>query len=96
MQKINTSRRTVLKGLAAIPVIAAVGYSATAAAEAVNPEDALAKAMEFTLKSDKADQDCGNCALYQGGANPTGPCPIFGGNEVPTGGWCKSWVKKPA
>ncbi|GAB6039480.1 high-potential iron-sulfur protein [Endothiovibrio diazotrophicus] len=94
MNQKNVSRRAVLKGLAAIPVVATLSYSATASAEALNPDDALAKAMEFTLKSEKADQDCANCALYQGGANPTGPCPIFGGKDVPAVGWCKSWVKK--
>jgi len=94
MKNTNINRRTLLKGLAAIPVVAAVGYATTAAAAAVDANSDLAKTMEYTDKSTKAGEHCGNCALYQGGTAAAGPCPIFGGNDVKAAGWCKSWVAK--
>lgn len=85
------SRRTLLKGLASIPVMAAVGYHASASAEMVSPDDATAKALNYTEKSEQDGQTCANCKLYQGGEK-SGGCQIFAGKEVPAGGWCKSWV----
>jgi len=90
----DINRRTLLKGLAAIPVVAAVGYAATAAAEAVTVDDPTAKALEYTEKSTTEGQQCGNCGIYQGGTAAAGPCPIFGGRDVVATGWCKSWVAK--
>lgn len=92
--KIQVSRRTVLKGLAAIPVIAAVGYQGRASAEMVSPDDPTAKALEYTEQSTHEGQTCSNCNLYQGGTAASGPCPIFPGKEVAATGWCKSWVAK--
>jgi High potential iron-sulfur protein len=93
-KKNELSRRSVLKGLAAIPVIAAFGYHPGASAEMVSPDDPTAKALQYTEHSTEADKHCGNCNLYQGGAAATGPCPIFPGKEVAAAGWCKSWVAK--
>lgn len=90
----NVNRRTLLKGLAAIPVVAAVGYTASASAEMVSADDATAKALEYTANSTKDGQTCSNCGLYQGGTAAQGPCPIFPGKEVAATGWCKSWVAK--
>jgi hypothetical protein len=88
------SRRAVLKGLAAIPVIAALGYHSSANAAKVSPDDPTAKALAYTEHSTQPDKHCGNCNLYQGGTAASGPCPIFPGKEVVATGWCKSWVKK--
>ncbi|MGB7933320.1 MAG: high-potential iron-sulfur protein [Gammaproteobacteria bacterium] len=93
-KKNELSRRSVLKGLAAIPVIAAFGYHPGASAAMVSPDDPTAKALQYTEHSTEADKHCGNCNLYQGGAAATGPCPIFPGKEVAAAGWCKSWVAK--
>jgi hypothetical protein len=90
----DVSRRTLLKGLAAIPVVAAVGYAAVASAEALSSEDPTAKVLGYTPNSATAGQDCANCKLYQGGTAATGGCPIFAGKEVAAAGWCKSWVAK--
>jgi hypothetical protein len=92
--KNEVSRRTVLKGLAAIPVIAAVGYHGSASAEMVSADDPTAKALQYTEHSTEAGKHCGNCNLYQGGTAASGPCPIFPGKEVVATGWCKSWVAK--
>jgi hypothetical protein len=86
-------RRALLKGLAAIPVLAFTGYS-TAHAAMLTTDDPTAKALEYTPKSTKEGQHCGNCNLYQGGSAASGPCPIFPGKEVVATGWCKSWVAK--
>ena len=94
MKETKINRRTLLKGIAAIPVVAAVGYATTASAEMVSLDDPTAKALQYTEKSTQAGKHCGNCGLYQGGANATGPCPIFGGKEVHATGWCSSWVAK--
>ena len=93
-KKNELSRRSVLKGLAAIPVIAAFGYHTSASAEMLSPDDPTAKALQYTEHSTEADKHCGNCNLYQGGAAASGPCPIFPGKEVAATGWCKSWVAK--
>jgi hypothetical protein len=92
--KNEVSRRTVLKGLAAIPVIAAVGYHGSASAEMVSADDPTAKALQYTEHSTEAGKHCGNCNLYQGGTAASGPCPIFPGKDVVATGWCKSWVAK--
>ena len=92
--KDEISRRTVLKGLAAIPVIAAFGYHPSASAEMLSPDDPTAKALAYTEHSTEADQHCGNCNFYQGGTAASGPCPLFPGKDVVATGWCKSWIKK--
>ena len=93
-EKHQVSRRSLLKGLAAIPVFAVVGYHAGARAEMVSADDPTAKALHYTGQSTEAGKSCGNCALYQGGTAATGPCPIFPGKEVAATGWCSSYVAK--
>lgn len=93
-KKDQISRRTVLKGLAAIPVIAAFGYHSSASAEMLSPDDPTAKALAYTEKSTEADKHCGNCNFYQGGTAASGPCPLFPGKDVSAAGYCKSWIKK--
>ncbi|MFO7592903.1 MAG: high-potential iron-sulfur protein [Pseudomonadota bacterium] len=93
MHNTKVSRRQILKGIASIPVVAAVGFHATASAEMVSADDPTAKALNYTEKSEIDGQTCANCQLYQGGAEKGG-CQIFGGKEVTADGWCKSWVVK--
>lgn len=88
------NRRSLLKGLAAIPAVAVVGFHATASAEMVSVDGPTAKALQYTEKSTMEGQTCANCGLYQGGDAASGPCPIFGGKDVAASGWCKSWVAK--
>ena len=92
--KNQISRRTVLKGLAAIPVITVVGYHGGASAAMVSTDDPTAKALEYTEHSTHKGQSCANCSLYQGGTAASGPCPIFPGKDVAAAGWCKSWAAK--
>lgn len=42
-----------------------------------------------------ADQACANCALFAGQAGQEwGPCGIFPGNQVNSGGWCSAYNRK--
>jgi hypothetical protein len=44
----------------------------------------------------KPEQNCLNCALYQGKpGEASGPCAAFGGKLVTAVGWCSVWAKKP-
>ena len=43
------------------------------------------------------DQNCANCALYQGkAADKAGACPLFAGKQVAPKAWCSAWAKKAA
>jgi hypothetical protein len=39
----------------------------------------------------KAGQQCSNCALYQGGSDEWGGCPLFTGKQVKATGWCSAY-----
>lgn len=42
-----------------------------------------------------AEQACGNCTLFAGQAGQEwGPCGIFPGNQVNSGGWCSAYSRK--
>ena len=42
-----------------------------------------------------AQQQCSNCALFQGKAtDPSGACGIFPGKQVAAKGWCAAYAKK--
>jgi hypothetical protein len=70
---------------------------ATAAPEALDPSDPTAKTLGYVTKSAKPDQQCGNCAQFQGKSGDSqGLCTLFPGKSVASGGWCMSWVKKLA
>jgi hypothetical protein len=106
------SRRAIVKGgLIAGAVIPAMGFIArTSTAAGLPPldeKDPTAMALGFVTDHTKVDakanatykpdQDCSNCAQYQGKASDaTGGCNIFAGKSVPSKGWCKVWAQKPA
>lgn len=64
-QKHDKNRRTILKGLVSIPVLAIAGYHSTAHAAMVSADDPTAKALSYTAKSTTEGQTCANCNLYQ-------------------------------
>lgn len=101
MNKNMTRRALVRDGLmtgALIPVTGLfINSVAFAAPAALDPSDPTAKALGYVTKSTKPDQKCGSCSLFQGkSGDAEGPCSIFPGKTVASGGWCMSWVKKPA
>ena len=76
----------------------------TGAPALVNEADPTAAALGYVADNSRADkkkypqftaaQKCSACALYQGKGGANGPCPIFAGKLVASGGWCSSWTKK--
>ncbi len=96
--KHNLSRRKLLKvaSVAVVfPALALGRQQAFAATPQLVPENAQARALEYTHKSPASDTICGNCKLYTGDATKQwGPCAIFPGQDVATAGWCKAWVAK--
>lgn len=75
-----------------------------AAANRVNPEDALAKGLNYVEEIASTDpkpgafkegSNCANCQLFQGQEGAEwGPCTIFQMKEVKASGWCASWAPK--
>lgn len=104
MQKSN--RRTFMLQVASGGVaIAATQLNAQAAPARVLETDAQAVALGFKDDTNKVDQakfpkhtkaeECSKCNFYSGKAGASlGPCAVFGGKDVPPGGWCSAFVKK--
>ena len=76
-----------------------------AAVKIVDPSDPQATVLGYTpdandvppafARKHVAGAHCGNCALFQGHVEDSpGPCPLFGGRDVQSKGWCGSWVAK--
>jgi hypothetical protein len=102
----NTNRRTFILQVASGGVaLAATQLDAQAAPARVLETDAQAVALGFKDDTNQVDQkkypkhtkdeDCGKCNFYSGKpGDKLGPCAIFGGKDVPPGGWCSAYVKK--
>jgi High potential iron-sulfur protein len=71
----------------------------------VEEKDAQATALAYKADGTKTDkvkfpkytkeQNCSNCALYQGKADSkAAACPLFAGKHVAAKGWCSAWAKK--
>ena len=71
----------------------------------VDEKDAQASALGYKADTTKVDakkyanhkpeQQCGNCALFQGKASDkAGACPLFAGKHVAAAGWCSAYAKK--
>ena len=98
-QKTDQTRRSFLKGIAAIPVVSIAGYQATAQAGGhgamLSVDDPTAKALGYVEVSVVAGKNCANCNLYTGAAGAdAGPCAIFPGKAVTAAGYCNSWIPK--
>ena len=66
------------------PAAAALGYFAEAS------RTDKAKYPKYT-----ADQNCSNCALFQGQAGAaSGGCPLYAGKQVSAKAWCSAYAKK--
>jgi hypothetical protein len=98
----NITRRALVRGGviagALIPITGLfVNKVAIADPAALDPSDPTAKALGYVTKSAKPEQQCSNCAQFQGKSSDSqGGCTLFPGKTVTSGGWCLSWVKKPA
>jgi hypothetical protein len=105
------TRRAMVKGSlnagALVPTLGLIGNAAEAADPTpLDPADPTAKALGFVTDASKvnaasnptykAGAKCSTCAQYQGKASDaSGPCAIFVGHTVPSGGWCQVWAAKP-
>ena len=89
----SLSRRSLLKGIAILPVAALGTYQSTAFAEMLSVDDPTAKALGYVEVSVVDGKTCANCSLYAS-TGPSGPCAIFPGKEVAGAGYCNSWVPK--
>ncbi len=96
------ARRTFLMTVVASG--AALGTAARAQSM-VDEKDAQATALGYVADAKRvdakkypkfaADQNCANCALYQGKASDKAAgCPLFAGRQVAGPGWCSAWAKK--
>jgi hypothetical protein len=103
----RTLIKAVLLGSAGLPLAARLVQDAQAAAQPlIDPNDAVAKSLGYTVDSAKVDikanpthkptQKCSNCIQYQGKAtDKQGACNLFPGKDALAPGWCKVWAQKP-
>jgi hypothetical protein len=102
----DPSRRRFLRdavaGVVALPI---VGLGASRAAHAqdmpkLSLDDPQAKALDYVHDAGKAQDHsafqqgstCANCIQYTGDPQAEwGPCRLFPGKLVNSGGWCKVW-----
>ena len=104
----NSRREFFKRGLSAVAAVSvaqlAVGRVAFAAdLPHVDEADPMAVSMGYkhdgaTVDKAKfprhtAEMHCGNCALYQGGAE-WGGCSLFAGKAVSAKGWCNAFAAK--
>ncbi len=93
----NLNRRRFNKALGGsvslIPLSALLG-SPNAAAAALDPESAAARALKFTLESEKEGHSCSKCLFYSTVDESMGTCIVFGNSQVPSVGWCTSFQMK--
>jgi hypothetical protein len=99
----NQSRRRFVRKLlvgAALAPLATARLTTSEATELplLNPDDPDAKKVKYTenattAKATAKDNNCGNCALYEGTyKSAQGPCQIFPGQDVKAAGWCSAWA----
>jgi hypothetical protein len=99
------SRRQFIAIAATLASTSLLTKEAQADAAPVSESDPTAQALGYKANATQVDkakfakyqagESCSNCQLFQGKAGaPNGPCPIFGGKLVNSGGWCSAYVKK--
>ncbi len=94
-QTTDKSRRAILKGMFAIPVVTLTGFQTSAQAAMLTTSDPTAQALGYTEHSAMAGKTCSNCMLFSAPAGDAGNCAIFPGKQVAAAGYCNSWAAKP-
>jgi hypothetical protein len=90
-----------MAGICALPAAPLI-LAPTAASERVSEDDPQARALHYRHDGSDVDherheegQKCANCGLFTDvDAADWGPCEVFGGRHVATGGWCSAWVPR--
>lgn len=105
-QQSNHRRRFLGLGVTAVAAAAGLACSSARAQGAkLEEKDPQAAGLGYRHDTTKVDsakfpmhtaqQQCANCALFQGKASDAwGGCPIFAGRQVSAKGWCSAWAKK--
>lgn len=83
------TRRDVLKGIAAVPLVAFGIPSLATAGERLDPASPSAQALQYTEESETQGQTCANCLLFN---QDSEACAVFPGVTVEPNGWCSAWV----
>jgi hypothetical protein len=96
-----------LLGLSSIPVFVERAHGQAKPLPLLSVTDPVGKALGYVEDAKKVDpkanptykpgQVCSNCLQWdEKTAVPQGKCKLFPGKLVKSGGWCKSYLKKPA
>ena len=94
MNKTGKARRTFLKSTIGFGcLVASHDLLAGSDLPKLEASDPLAQSLAYSRKSDKPDQNCENCQVFQPDGG-WGACPLFPGKSVKKSGWCKAWVPK--
>jgi hypothetical protein len=106
MNTSKTTRRTFLISSVAAASALAVSRTGFAAEPAkLTESDPMAQNLGYKADASTVDkskfpryaagEDCGNCSFYQGKATDAyAACPMFGGKQVASKGWCNAYNKK--
>ncbi len=92
--------KTGLTAAAVLPVAGALLRATPARAEEEKlvtelPDQSMVTALQYTNKSEKADQDCKGCQFFTSQEDSArGQCQLFPVGLVTSEGWCASWVTK--
>lgn len=103
----RNAMRTLLGGLAAVPLAQLVGSAVATAADLphLSEDDPAASGLGYkhdaaeaarTKKSGvpASEQFCSNCNFIQADSGTWRPCAIFPGKLVNENGWCTAWAPK--
>jgi hypothetical protein len=93
--KQEMTRRELLKAAALIgisPFITIGSIKALASSPQLDPENAQAKALEYSHQSSIAERNCGNCRLYTGDASQDWG-PFQGRTSLALGGARHGWLR---
>ena len=58
----------------------------------VESMEPIVQALQYTSKTSKSDQRCGNCIFFAAKADGLGSCELFAEGFVEVDGWCSSWA----
>lgn len=84
-------------GAVAVPLTALVSSLPSHAADTpmVDASSAQATALQYAAVSEKPEQNCAGCTLFQAEAGAAaGPCPLFPGSHVAAEAWCSAYTPK--
>lgn len=94
MDRIGLARRTLIKGIAVLPIAGFAGYHSSGSAAMLSVDDPIARSRGYIESSSDAEKCCSNCKLFVARGSNSGRCAIFSGTEVAKTGFCNLWMSK--